>query len=294
MPARRKIIILGARGRLGAALVRRCSVEHDVMPLARADLDLLKPAEIESKLAGRVFDALINAAGITSVDRCETHPDEAVVSNATAPEAIARVCRARGAKMIHVSTDYVFSGKGRTPQTEDEPARPANVYGATKLEGERLVMQACPDALVARISWLFGLDKDSFPDRMIKTAMAREHVDAVCDKWSSPTYAEDLSNWMLHLLSDHPDLAGVLHLCNAGWTSWHEYGQTALDIAARLGVPLRAKTVAPISMHGFAEFKATRPPFTVLDTTRFTQISGIRPRPWQDALEEYVAAKYAR
>lgn len=294
MPARSKIIILGARGRLGAALVRRWSADHEVIALGRADLDLLKAGEIESKLGAHAFDALVNAAGITSVDRCETHPEEARISNATAPEIIARVCHERGARFIHISTDYVFSGAGRTPQTEDSPAEPANIYGATKLEGERLVLAACPDALVARVSWLFGLDKDSFPDRIIKTALVSDHVDAVSDKWSSPTYAEDLADWLLHFIVDRRHSSGLLHLCNSGWTSWQDYGQCALDIAARLGLPLRTRTVAPISMHGFSEFVATRPPFTVLDTARFTRLTGITPRTWQDALAEYIAARYLR
>lgn len=294
MSARGRIIVLGARGRLGAALVRRYSEMHEVIALGRADLDLLKPEEIEAKLSKLTFDSLINAAGITSVDRCETHPDEARMSNATAPEIIAKVCQERDARMIHVSTDYVFSGSGRSPQSEDSAAEPANVYGATKLEGERLVLAACPSALVVRVSWLFGLDKDSFPDRIIKTALAGDHVDAVSDKWSSPTYAEDLAAWMLPFLDKYKSCAGVLHLCNSGWTSWQEYGQCALDIASRLGLPLRARKVEPISMHGFPEFVAVRPPFTVLDTARFAHVTGIKPRSWQDALEEYVTAKYAK
>lgn len=294
MSARGKIIVLGARGRLGAALVRRYSARHEIIALGRAELDLLKPDEIEAKLHKHSFDILINVAGITSVDRCETHPEEARVSNATAPEIIAKVCSERAARLVHVSTDYVFSGNERTAQREDSPAEPANVYGATKLEGERLVLAACPDALVVRVSWLFGLDKDSFPDRIIKTALASDHVDAVGDKWSSPTYAEDLATWMLPLLNEHRDCAGVLHLCNSGWSSWQEYGQCALDIAARIGLPLQTRKVAAISMHGFSEFKAVRPPFTVLDTGRFTRVTGITPRSWQDALAEYITTKYGR
>ena len=196
--------------------------------------------------------------------------------------------------MVHVSTDYVFSGEGDTPQHEDDAAQPSNVYGRTKLEGERLVMAACPDALVVRVSWLFGLEKDSFPDRLIKTALSTDHVDAVCDKWSSPTYAEDLADWLLPLLIRETKCQGVLHLCNSGWASWQEYGQEALDIAIRLGLPLRARKVDALSMKGFPGFTATRPPFTVLATDRFQSVTGTKPRSWQDALVEYIRLKYAR
>ena len=294
MPASAKIAVLGATGRLGAALVRRYSAMHEVIQLGRSDIDLFNLAQIESRLSGLSFDVLINAAGVTDVDRCETHPDEARASNATAPELIARICHQRGAKFVHVSTDYVFSGEDRRPKHETDTAQPANVYGRTKLEGERLVTAACPDALILRISWLFGLDKDSFPDRIIKTALASDHVAAVSDKWSSPTYAEDLAGWLLPFLSEKRDCSGLMHLCNSGWASWQEYGQEALDIAAGLGLALRTRKVEPLSMKGFPEFKATRPPFTVLATDRFQSVTGIKPRAWQEALTDYIKAKYIR
>lgn len=294
MPARAKIVVLGARGRLGAALARRYAQKHDVIALGRQELDLLNLVQIDAVLRGLEFDALINAAGITNVDHCETHPDEAKASNATGPELIARLCHEQGAKMVHVSTDYVFDGNTHRPLSEADEPCPANVYGRTKLEGERLVLTAAPDALVVRVSWLFGLDKDSFPDRIIKTALASDHVDAVSDKWSSPTYAEDLADWIEPLATRQTECSGVLHLCNSGWASWQEYGQEALNIAVDLGLPVHAKTVAPFSMNGFSEFKAVRPPFTVLATDRFESVSGIRPRAWQGALAEYVRAKYVR
>ena len=194
--------------------------------------------------------------------------------------------------MVHVSTDYVFDGNTHRPLSESDEPCPSNEYGRTKLEGERLVLAAAPDALVARVSWLFGLDKDSFPDRIIKTALTSDHVDAVSDKWSSPTYAEDLAAWLEPMVTREVECSGVLHLCNSGWASWQEYGQEALAIALRSGLPLIAREVAPFSMEGFAEFKAVRPPFTVLATDRFESITGRKPRPWQDALADYVRAKY--
>lgn len=292
MPARAKVVVLGARGRLGAALVRRYAQKYDVIALGRQELDLLRLDQIESVLESLSFDALVNAAGVTNVDWCETHPGEAHISNATGPELIARLCHARGAKMVHVSTDYVFDGNTRRPLSEcDEPC-PSNVYGRTKLEGERLVLTAAPDALVARVSWLFGLNKDSFPDRIIKTALASDYVDAVSDKWSSPTYAEDLAAWLEPIITRDVECSSVLHLCNSGSASWQEYGQEAINIALRLGLPLIAREVAPFSMEGFAEFKAVRPPFTVLATDRFESLIGGKPRPWQDALADYVRAKY--
>ena len=294
MSSRLKILVLGARGRLGAALTRLYAADHEVTALGREQLDLLRLSQIRDRLSRHSFDALINAAGITSVDYCEDHPDEAHDSNAAGPEIIAKVCHERGARLLHLSTDYVFDGAGRSLCRETDPTAPLNEYGRSKLAGERLVLAACPSALVLRVSWLFGPDKDSFPDRVVKTALAEDRVTAIADKWSSPTHAGDLAGWMLPFLQEHRAASGLLHLCNAGHASWQEYGQKALDLAAQLGLPLRARTVEPVSMHGFAEFKAARPPFTSLDTSRFTEITGIKPRRWEEALLAYLTEKYAK
>lgn len=292
MPSRAKIVVLGCRGRLGAALVRKYSAEYDVVAMSRPELDLLNPKQIRSCLERLEFDALVNAAGITNVDHCESHPEEARVSNATGPELIARICALKNAKMVHVSTDYVFSGKESAPQHEEDAPQPCNIYGQTKLEGEQLVLAACPNALIVRVSWLFGRDKDSFPDRVVQTAVASDHVEAICDKWSSPTYAEDLCDWLLPFVTREIDCSGVLHLCNSGWASWQQYGQEALNIAAGLGLPLKTHIVESVTMNGFPAFLAVRPPFTVLATDRFQTITGIKPRPWQEALEEYLRVRY--
>ena len=212
MPSRAKIVVLGSRGRLGAALVRKYSAEHEVVAMSRSELDLLDPEQIRSCLEPMEFDALVNAAGITNVDHCEAHPDEARISNATGPELIARIRALRDAKMVHISTDYVFSGKESAPQHEEDAPQPCNTYGQTKLEGERLVLAACPSALIVRVSWLFGRDKDSFPDRVVQTAVAADHVEAICDKWSSPTYAEELCDCLQPFVSREIKCSGVLHL----------------------------------------------------------------------------------
>ncbi len=292
MEKTRRILILGSNGRLGAALMRRYSHDHEVIGLGHADLDLLRLDEIAARLGRHEFDAVINAAGITSVDHCETHPADARAANALGPEIVARVCRERGARFINISSDYVFPGTGRELLRESDPTGATNVYGATKLEGEQLVLAAQPDALVVRVSWLFGLDKDSFPDRIIKTALASDHVDAVADKWSAPTYAEDLAGWLLPFLHEHHAVSGVLHLCNAGAASWQEYGQYALDLAVSLGLPVRTREVKPFSMIGFPEFKADRPPFTAMSTATFERFTGKSTRAWQPALEEYLRARY--
>lgn len=294
MPANEllKILVLGASGRLGRALVRRYGeAGHQVQALSHRDLDLALPETIRPCLDEHEFDLLINAAGLTDVDFCEAHRDLTESVNAAAPGIAAAACAERGARFVQISTDYVFAGDGNTPLTENSPTLPLNVYGRSKLGGEQAVLAAQPDALVLRVAWLFGHDKPSFPDRMIRQALERLDISAVNDKWSSPTYADDVSDWLLALLRT-PGAKGVFHLCNRGMCSWQEYGEETLAIADRLGLPVKTTRVRGHTMEGFAPFLAKRPPFTPLDTSLFSTLTGVQPRTWQLALEDYLTTHY--
>lgn len=289
-----RLLILGANGRLGGALRRVYG--GGLFPVAawsRKDLDLTDLEAIPSLLDRAEFDVLINAAGLTSVDGCEIRREEARLTNSVAPGLIAAYCRARGRRLIHISSDYVFAGDDPRPRRETDPTEPCNEYGRSKLAGEKAVLAVAPDALVVRVSWLFGREKPSFPDTILNAALEKDEVFAVNDKCSSPSSADDLADWLRVLILHHPDAAGVLHLCNEGATTWQEYGQTVLDIAARLGLPLKTREVRGHSMRGFPPFIAARPPYTALDTARFQALTGIHPRPWQEALEDYLRQKQA-
>src|SRR6266581_8158383 len=162
-----KIVILGTGGRLGAALVCEYGDEYDVTGFNHAQLDLSNLDDVRGKLRALSFDVLINAAAFTNVDLCETERDRAYLINGEAPALLANICRDKGAKLIHFSTDYVFDGKKRTPYTEDDEANPISVYGASKLAGEKNVLAAENRHLVVRVSWVFGPDRPSFIDGMI-------------------------------------------------------------------------------------------------------------------------------
>ncbi len=289
MPEPLRVLILGVNGRLGGALRRIYSGGlFAVTGWGRADLDLTDLSAIPARLESSAFDVFINAAGLTSVDGCEIRREEARLTNATAPGIIAEFCAAHDRRLIHLSSDYVFAGNHRALCRETDATAPCNHYGQTKLDGEHAVLAADPRALVARVSWLFGPDKPSFPDTILQTALEKDEVRAVNDKWSSPSYADDLADWLRVLLLKHPDASGILHLCNEGSTTWQEYGQTVLDIAASMGLPLKTREVIGHSMEGFPPFIAKRPPHTALDTGKFQVLTGIHPRPWQEALEAYL------
>jgi dTDP-4-dehydrorhamnose reductase len=287
-----KILVLGGRGRLAAALARAWSGRHETVCLSRPDLDVADIPGLERLLASCEFDVLVNGTGMTNVDECETRRDEARTVNALAPAAMAAAARDHGARFIHFSTDYVMNGLKTTPYTEKDEARPLGWYGRTKLDGELAVLGDSPSHLVVRVSWVFGPDKPSFMDAIIGRALTNPRVEAVADKFSSPTFACDAAGW-LEPFFDRALPGGLYHACNSGSCSWQEYGAHALRCAAEAGLPLATTTVEPLELKAMKAFKAPRPVHTILSTEKLTRVTGITPRPWQDAARDYIQLKYA-
>jgi dTDP-4-dehydrorhamnose reductase len=290
---RLRLVVLGSGGRLGAAVARYFSEEAQVIPFNHSQLDLSSLPAIENALAPLPFDALINCAAQTNVDRCETHPEEAFAINATAVGRIGEICSQKNARCVHVSTDYVFDGLKKTPYTEEDEPKPISVYGQSKRDGEVLLTKTSQKHLSVRVSWVFGPDRPSFVDQILKRALEAETLQAIGDKWSAPTYTLDLAQ-MLHPLVYSDAVQGLLHLANKGGCTWQEYGQFALDCAAAAKVPLKARAVAFQAMSDLKAFIAKRPVYTVLGTYRLEKETGIIPRPWQEAVSEYVRHYYAK
>lgn len=283
----KRVVIVGAGGRLGAALAREYANEFDVVGLNHAQFDLGQPDQMRAMLDALDFDALINTAAQTNVDRCETHQDEAFALNAEAPKILAAICGKKQARFIHISTDYVFDGEKREPYREEDAAQPISVYGESKREGERRALEANDRALVVRVSWVFGPDRPSFVDWAIDQAREREDVKAITDKWATPTYTLDLAGWLKPLFATAGE-SGILHLANSGECSWQEYAQWALDRCRSEGIPLKATKVGKASLAEMKSFLAKRPVYSVLSTGKYESLTGVAPRPWQEAVAEFV------
>ncbi len=281
-----RIAIIGSRGRLGGALVRKWSAAHDVTGFSRPGIDLLDLKSI-TRCLQKKFDLVVNCAAQTNVDACESEPAEAERVNADAPNHMAGICKKKQIRFIHISTDYVFDGRRKEPYTEDIPTSPLGVYGQTKAGGERIVLQTLPEALVARVSWVFGPEKPSFIDMILARARGDKRVSAIADKWSSPSYTDDLADWLEALVKAEAD-GGIYHLCNAGQCSWREYGEYALVRARKTGAALETIKVGALSLGDMKAFVAERPIYTVLDTAKFTKTTGIQPATWQDAIDRYI------
>lgn len=291
--SQQRIVIVGAGGRLGAALMREYGRADQVVGLGRPQIDLTQTDSLRKALEPLEFDLLINCAAQTNVDRCEVETAEAFAINAEAPRVLAKVCVEKGARLLHISTDYVFDGAQSTPYTEEDAAEPISVYGQSKREGEKLVLAVDPGNLVVRVSWVFGPDRPSFIDWVIQQAREKDTVAAVADKFSTPTYTCDLAGMLRACWSqDAPESdefpGGLLHLTNQGSCSWQEYGQWALNCCREEGMALCAEKVDAISLAEMKQFVARRPLNTVLSTKKFERLTGQLPRPWQEAVRAYV------
>jgi dTDP-4-dehydrorhamnose reductase len=288
-----KIVILGTGGRLGAALLHEYRDKFEVAGFDRTQLDLSDMNGVRERLQETGFDVLINAAGFTKVDLCETQPDRAFLINAEAPRVLAGICGEMGSRLIHFSTDYVFDGEKREPYTEGDEAAPISIYGESKLAGEKNVLAAQSRNLVVRVSWVFGPDRPSFIDAMVQQAQENDEVDAVADKFSTPTYTLDIAT-MLPRVFDGNVSGGILHFANAGQCSWREYAQWAVDCCREVGLPLKAKTIGVRKLRDMANWIARRPVYSVLSTAKYTKFTGISPRTWREAVSDYITRFYSK
>ena len=276
------IVVLG-NGQLGTALAALGGPAIRVFD--RAILDLGDTGAIEPALAAARPELVINTAAYNKVDEAERRPDLAFAINAIAPGAIARACAAIGARLIHVSTDYVFDGTLGRPYLEDDLPVPVGVYGASKLAGEHLVRAYAGDrALIVRTSAVFGTagpevgKGGNFVRSIVRQAAAGQPLRVVNDQTTCPTYAPDLARAILSL-AERP-ASGLLHVTNAGNCTWYQFAQAILELA-RLDVPL-TPTMSEVQLD-----RARRPSYSVLSGARLATL-GITIPPWRDALARYL------
>ena len=285
-----RIVVLGPTGQVGYDVVGELEKRSDFESIAldRTAVDLDDVQGIDRTLSGRDFDVLINCAGYTAVDGAESEPEAAFRRNAYAVERIARACRVRQARLIHLSTDYVFDGEsGRPYRPTDRPA-PINVYGASKLAGEALARREHGSGtLIVRTSSVFGLagieeSKGNFVETILRLSRERDRVSVVAEGAMAPTYSQDLARALIQLVESEAP-AGVYHVTNRGRTSWHGFAEA---IIAKAG---RDTPVDPVKAEDYPT-PARRPLSSVLDTAGMERWAEPLPA-WQDALQRYLAAR---
>jgi dTDP-4-dehydrorhamnose reductase len=284
------VVVVGSGGRLGSVLAGQISKHRRVIALGRGDLDLSDGGSIRRVLGAIDYGWLFLTAALTDVDYCETHPREAYVINAEAAGAIAEISAEKCAHVTYLSTDMVFDGSNAVPYRETDPPLPISVYGHTKHDGERRVLAASGGNLVARVSWLFGPSRPGFPEWIVRQAASCEYPALPEDKFARPTYTVDLAEWLEALVfgNDEGPASGVVHLCNDGTCSWKEWGEACVEFARMLGMKNLAQKITGISLADVEAFIASRPLNSAMCTGKFSKLTGIRPRPWSEALRHFV------
>jgi len=280
-----RYLVVGAGGMLGTDL-QTALAGREVTALTRSRLDVTDASAVAAAVAGH--GVVINASAYTKVDDAESHESDAFAVNAVGAGNLATAAAAAGAKLVQVSTDYVFDGAATTPYAESTPTAPVSAYGRSKAEGERLVLAAHPDgSYIVRTAWLYGENGGNFARTMLSLAASRPTVSVVDDQLGQPTWTLDLANQIVALL-DNDAPAGVYHGTNSGSTSWFGFARA---VFAESG--LDPDRVLPTTSADFVR-PAPRPAYSVLGHDAWTA-AGIAPmRPWREALAAAVAAGAVR
>jgi dTDP-4-dehydrorhamnose reductase len=256
---------------------------------AKKDLNLLRPDQIRQTVAACKPDWVINCAAYTQVDRAESEAATAFRINRDGAEHLAQAVARSGARMLHVSTDYVFDGLQERPYRETDPAGPRSVYGRSKLAGEQAVLAALPGAIVLRTAWVYGIRGKNFVKTMLRLAATGQTLRVVNDQKGTPTAAAEIAQAIAGLT--RCDRTGVFHFTNAGETTWYGFAVAILEEARRIGFRIRTDAVAPISTDEYP-VAATRPACSVLDTTKIRPCLD-RPAPaWRDSLRTMLGELY--
>jgi len=285
-----RVTIFGATGMLGKALVRRWEGdirgedEDEVTGLGSAQADIRDPAQVVSAIQQSQPDQIVLAAAYTDVDGCELNPTLAFRVNTAGAVNVAKAAANAGARLLFVSTDYVFDGTKSTAYEPGDPRNPINAYGRSKAEAEIKMLTILPDACIVRTSWLFGPGGKCFPDTILKLAAARPELEVVNDQRGCPTYTLDLADAIIALFKSRA--RGIIHCTNSGDCTWYDF---ANEIIRQAGL---RTVVRPTTSDKFVR-PAPRPKYSVLSSSSLSKY-GIEMRPWQETLLDYLALRAAK
>lgn len=275
----RRALIFGASGQVGLALQQTAPSSVAVTAHDLAQTDIRHRDAVSRAIDDAKPEVVINCAAFTNVDGAELHADEAMEANGVAPGVIAEVAARAGVRFIHLSTDYVFDGCAHTPYKPDAAVAPLNVYGKTKLEGERRVFSAAPESVVVRTAWVHSGGGSNFVRTAVRLLGAGTPMRVVDDQIGTPTRARHLAEALWHI-TERDDLRGLLHFTDAGVASWFDVAMTVLETLERAGRLGAGATVTPIRSDQFPT-KARRPQYSVLDKHESWNAIGYLPPHWR-------------
>ncbi len=291
-----KILVTGSQGQLGRELMLQADkagvrVEGVDLP----DFDLTRPDHIKNAAQRYRPDLLVNAAAYTAVDRAESEEALCMAVNCDGPRHLAQYCREAGIPLVHVSTDFVFDGRKKSPYTESDPPAPRGVYARSKAEGEKAIQDALDRHLILRTAWLYSVHGQNFVKTMLRLGAERSEISVVADQYGCPTSAADLAAAILtiagRLAAAEDETWGIYHYCGDGVTTWYGFACEIFE-QARRHTQLKVTRVKPIATEDYPT-DATRPAYSALDCGKIAARFGIRPPAWQESLAATITRLYS-
>jgi dTDP-4-dehydrorhamnose reductase len=277
-----RVLVLGAGGQVGRAVANAAPAGHEVLTRTRAELDIADAAAIDRFLEETPVDWIVNGAAYTAVDRAETERALAQAVNGTAVGVLARSAARTGARLLHLSTDFVFDGRSNRAYRPDDATNPLSVYGATKLAGEQELLVQGPQGIVLRTAWVYDATGRNFVLTMLRLMRERPEVRVVCDQIGAPTWATGIAQVIWGLIAaDAP--AGIYHWTDAGVASWYDFAVAIQEEAVARGLLTRAVPIVPIPTSAYPT-PAVRPHFSVLDSEATRTLLEIPAQHWRHNL----------
>ena len=281
-----KALIIGGKGQLGTTLTQTVPQSIACRSLDLPEIDITDANAVEAVVTDEKPDVIINASAYTAVDRAEEEVDLAFAVNATGPKNIARAARQTGARLIHVSTDYVFDGTACSPYPPEAPCSPLGVYGKSKRQGEIAVLDVIDDPVIIRTSWLYSRYGNNFVLTMLRFMNDRDELRVVADQVGAPTWASTLAAAIWAAVGKE-NLKGIFHWSDAGVTSWYDFAVAIQEEALARGMVNRSIPIHPITTADYPTL-TTRPPYSVLNCTASWRDFDVAPLQWRVALRQML------
>lgn len=284
------IWLIGNKGMLGTDVERKLKANGLEYAASDVNVDITDINNLKNYSKNKKIDWIINCSAYTAVDKAEEETEKAFKINADGVGNIARVAKDKNAKLIHLSTDYVFDGKKSEEYTEDDGTGPIGVYGKSKLKGEENILHTLPEHFIFRISWLYGHHGANFVHTMLRLFGERDEVRVVNDQWGSPTFAEDVADLIIKIVKENSAAYGIYHFTNGGRTNWYEFTREILRLAKEKDLIKNDIKITPVSTAEYPT-KAKRPANSCMSKTKIEKTLGVKIRPWQESLKEFISGK---
>jgi len=278
-----KVVITGKGGQLASELIETAPALVCLRAYSSIDLDITDRVAVEKIIAAEAPNIVINAAAYTAVDKAESDSETAYLVNEVGARNIAEACKAGGARLLHVSTDFVFDGAKTKPYSTHDTPNPLNVYGASKLAGDKAVVSVLPEAsLIVRTAWVYSAAGNNFVKSMLRLMAEKPELGIVYDQVGTPTWAKGLAQWLWGM-AERPEATGVYHWTDAGVASWYDFAVAIQELALEKGLLNSAISILPIRASQYPT-PAIRPAFSVIDKASAEEVSGIQTIHWRKQL----------